>query len=142
MVNHWEDRREFWGWYLDESHVTEIWPVVGSKAAVELERMNREATDGRKLKFGRLSGASSDQCVLLIKIGQLTIAEWSHNGSVRFWLAGNPSTPELYRGNYQGHKLRADSDWERRHTPSWQGDVDRQVAQHTGIRQFSTQNFR
>jgi hypothetical protein len=144
MVNHWEDRKKFWGWYFDENHVTEVWPVVGPKAAYELDKMNREATDGSKLKFGRLSGAySSDQCVLLMKIGDLTIAEWSHNGSVRFWFSGNDSVPNLYQNNYHADRLRRNSDWDRAHTQNrWQGDVDRELAQHTGIRQFNTQSFR
>lgn len=136
-VKQWQDRKEFWGWYLDENHVTEIWPIVGTKAALELSRMNRQATDGRTLKFGRLGGAQSDQSVLLMKIGDLTIAEWSHMGSVRFWAADNPSAPKLYQSDYQGRKLRQNSNWDRPHQRSWQSDVDRKVAQYTGIRNYN-----
>jgi hypothetical protein len=39
--------------------------------------------------FGLLesSGASADQSVLLLRIGPLVLAEWSHNGSLRAWPA-------------------------------------------------------
>ena len=136
-VSHWQDRQDFWGWYLDENHVNEIWPVVGSKAALALDRINKEATDGRVLKFGRLSGASSDHCVMLMRVGNLTIAEWSHNGTVRFWHSDNPRMPKLYKQRYSGSQLRDHSNWGRVHQKGWQRDVNSYIDSAVGIRQPS-----
>ena len=47
---------------------------------------------------GRLSGASPEQSVLLLRMSGVTIAEWSHNGSCRMWLDGNKDAPKLYQG--------------------------------------------
>ena len=132
-VQHWEARKEFWGWYLDENHVTEVWPVVGTQSASHLRAMNNKSTDGYKLKYGELRGAASDQSVLLMRIGDLTIAEWSHNGSVRFWHADNPQAPTLYRNSYSADSLRRGSNWERPHQSGWQAYVDRYTAERTGI---------
>ena len=129
------ERQEFWAWYLNENHVTEIWPIVGSEAAAELDRMNKSATDGKVLKFGRLTGAQRSHCVLLMRIGNLTIAEWSHEGAVRFWYADNPRTPSLYQFNYRATNLRDHSNWDRSHQSYWQIDVNNRVAGVTNIRQ-------
>lgn len=132
-VQHWEARKEFWGWYLDENHVTEVWPVVGSQSASHLWAMNNKSTDGYKLKYGELRGAASDQSVLLMRIGDLTIAEWSHNGSVRFWHADNSQAPTLYKNSYSADALRRGSNWEKSHQSGWQTYVDRYTAERTGI---------
>jgi hypothetical protein len=58
--------------------------------------------------FGRLegAGASGDQSVLLLRIGPLLIAEWSHNGSMRAWLADE--APRLGRASYaRGDLIRS-----------------------------------
>ena len=132
-VQQWEARKEFWGWYLDENHVTEVWPVLGSQSASHLSSMNSKSSDGYQLKYGHLSGAASDQSVLLMRIGSLTIAEWSHTGSVRIWHADNPQAPVLYKNRYPAYLLRKDSDWDRPHKGAWQNDVDRYTAERTGI---------
>ncbi len=133
MVRHWQARKEFWGWYLEQGYIDEIWPIVGPKGVSELNRTIAQAQDGLQLEFGSLSGASSDHCVLLIRMGGITIAEWSHNGSARFWLSDNAQAPELYKRRYSGDGLRRHSDYGIAHSSNWEGKLNRIIRQYTGI---------
>ena len=71
---------------------------------------------------------------LLMRIGNLTIAEWSHNGSLRIWHAGNADAPELYQADYSAWELREGSDWDKRHLGNWMAEAIEQVHRLTGVR--------
>jgi hypothetical protein len=50
-----------------------------------------------------------DQSVLLMRLGDLVIAEWSHNGAMRFWKADSKAAPEFHLTDYNGADLRSGS---------------------------------
>jgi hypothetical protein len=49
------------------------------------------------LAHGRLGGFKPDHAALLLRVGELTILESSHESSEAIWLPGNPLAPALYR---------------------------------------------
>lgn len=129
----WTYRRDFWRRYLNQKVITEAWVILGS-AAHNLARQHL----GKE--FGRLTGASSDQSVLLMRIGGLTVAEWSHSGACRIWFTQTKDTPVFYRSSYSGNELRTASDEWVPHYGSekfkWQGKVAQFIKSHTGIYPF------
>lgn len=103
---HWEYRKAFWMYYLDNNHAQEAWVAFGSTGAARC----RQA--GYRGGFGQLKGALGDHAVLLMRMGDLVIADWSHNGTCRIWLSNNPKAPRLYQEHYHGDdlKIRCDMD--------------------------------
>lgn len=136
---HWRRRRKFWMAYLD--HIDHAWLVAGAQAA-DLARKD-------ELAFGRLSGARSDHCVLMLVIKGMTIVDWNHAGSVRMWSPGDPKAPTLYGGTDGSRYLRTDlvapTDLEFRHTGNdagrWQDAVHNEIRKRTGIRLQRSEYF-
>ncbi len=131
---HWRYRQAFWKRYLQHNMVEEAWFVLGTRARTMLRRIsNKESTWNN----GTLAGAASDQSVLLMRIGGVTIAEWSHNGSCRIWCEENVSAPRLYDDDYARAQLVCNSaDFVQPHHSSasggWQSHVARQIKRYTG----------
>ena len=100
----WKERRAFWESYLDKKYVERAWFALGNNAG-DLAKM---AKSSQGLLFGRVAGngAASSQSVLLMKIGDLIIAEWSDNGRARFWLANSGRAPAFNKPRYEGQSLR------------------------------------
>lgn len=99
--DHWKARRAFWNAYLANGTISEAWCILGTQAARQANSI-----DGITLNdFGKVDGGGVDpsHSALLMKIGDLVIADWSHMGAVRFWK--NPNCPDLYNKNYSGKNL-------------------------------------
>lgn len=103
----WERRRDFWLPYFEANMVGDVHVVFGSSA-----RATAETIQGRKnphMRWADLSGAGPDQSVLLMKIGGLSVAEWSHSGKLRFWPSKDPAAPILRKESFTGAELRNNS---------------------------------
>lgn len=81
------ERRQFWRAHL--AQIDDAWLLTGPRSIAAL------GADGPRC--GRLGGCRPDQSALLIRIGDLTILESTHETSERIWLAGNPFAPPLFR---------------------------------------------
>ena len=131
---HWRFRRPFWEAYLRRGLVDEAWVALGRRAAAIARRTK---CAGRRY-HGRLVGASQNHSVILLRIGDITIAEWSHSGTCRAWLGSSPWTPNLYDAEYEAGDLRAMPDFKKRHHGSeagrWQADVEAWIRRQTGAR--------
>ncbi len=107
----WQRRQKFWRRYLDAGRINNAWFVLGSDAA------HWARTQGDRLKrgqYGQLSaGANAQQSALLLQIGELTIAEWSDNGSCCFWRPGASEMPQFGAPWLNGTNLRASGVMER-----------------------------
>ena len=101
----WKERRTFWESYLDNKAVEQAWFALGQQAR-GLAQVTRSSLG---LTFGKVggAGAASTQSVLLMKIGDLVIAEWSDNGRARFWPVDSPQAPNFNRKYYEGQTLRS-----------------------------------
>jgi hypothetical protein len=80
----WIYREAFWSACLQRGVIDEAWLALGAKV-----NASARARQGLGTAFGQLvgGGALADQSVLLLRIGPLTIAEWSHMGKLRAWTA-------------------------------------------------------
>jgi len=134
----WKERTDFWLAYLDAGFITDAWFAFGSQA----ERLARKFMDDQAIAYATLEGggATTAQSALIFSIGDIRIAEWSDNGSCRFWRAADQKAPSLYQRRYQGPALRTMAAGEGfraiPHNPpnGWQPKFARQVYQSAGVR--------
>ena len=126
----WEQRRKFWLAYINRYGEYNCWPVFGKHAADYVDNADIEISEE---EFGRIEkGANSDQSVLLIAVRNIIIADWSHNGKVRFWKSEGRH-PKFRREKYSADELRLSSVEEIIHIPNyWQGAVAKQIEDLTG----------
>lgn len=133
----WKDRTAFWMGYLDAGSITDAWFAFGSQAEREARRFMKD----QAMAFARIEGqgATANQSALLLTIGDVRIAEWSDNGSCRFWPAARPKAPLMYKPEYRGLVLRS-MDAERGYEPlphmgsTWQNRFAKRIYDRTGIR--------
>ncbi len=125
--DHWRYRRAFWLSYLDGRSIDDAWVAFGSSALPYARRMQaRLGEQGREYgEVERGTGRSSDQSALLVKIGDMLIADWSHNGKYNVWLPGQAGRPGLHQSRYnarildaaplrESHNGSADYHWQQR----------------------------
>ncbi len=142
LEHQWKYRKAFWKAYNDQGSLDGAWVALGPDA-----KYYAESAFGKKLSAGELEGgAKSDQSVLIIKIGDLVFAEWSHNGKCRAWRVDHESCPSIYETKYHGNQLKTTSmkivssyakDGIRHgssETYSWQKKLSEFIDEQTGIR--------
>ena len=136
LDRHWRYREAFWRAFLDRNLIDDIWFVLGSRAKLQLRSIRNRR--GEAETIADLRGAGSDQSVLLLRMPGVTVAEWSHNGSCRFWLDGNYAAPKLYKPAYHRLDVMDAADFVQPHIGSpqgrWQGKIADWLRQNTGIR--------
>ena len=135
-------RRDFWLKYFDKGMVQDAWVVLGPKAQAQMDRLKQQTEDYRALKWASMSGGPSDQCALLMKLGDTTVMEFSHSGKVRMWGEKDGSTevrsgvPVLHDPAYRADDLRADCPKSQMFTHDpygrWRVSADQCIARLTG----------
>jgi hypothetical protein len=101
----WMHRQKFWMAYYEKGYIDEAWLALGQDALWEAKRL---LVDEKGMGYGNLEGgATNNQSVMFLKIGDLVFTEWSHNGSLRAYRDGYEKTPRLYQKSYHGADLRA-----------------------------------
>ena len=142
----WKQRRSFWLRYFEAGAVSDVCVVFGPKAVDVAKAIEARKDSG--LRWEQLRRAREpNQSVLIMRIGELTIAEWSHNGSLRFWRESSRSKPRLHAAIYEPDDLIEGAISVRnprtntvvkgiRHDPAgnWQGFAARVIQTETGIR--------
>jgi hypothetical protein len=134
---------------LRKGWISDSWLVVG-------DNVRRSITANRELKesYGNLRDPPSENhSVLLMRIGNVLFAEWSHNGKLRAWSITSPSVPRLpLTGSYDADALRTpclefpppDNRPDLRvidsggltHTAVWQGRVAALLRRRENLRLF------
>lgn len=105
----WRYRRAFWTAYLEAGHIDRAWVVFGANGARLAKQAAVQSGEKGLAQFGRLDsggGKTPDHAALIMVIGDLTIAEWSHNGKYNIWRRGDRTTPKLFRSTYHPDELR------------------------------------
>lgn len=133
----WRFRRAFWSAYYKKDVIDEAWVLFGPQA----RRYAIPAFEEKGDAFGRLEtgrGVLPNHSVLLLRIGKLTVADWSHAGKCFIWSDGNKSAPKLYESRYTRAQVVTGSDNEgESHTSSdtlnWQGKIREYIRRRTGI---------
>lgn len=100
MGHQWQARKAFWAACLKKDFIQDSWLVLGDNVA-------RAVAHNRELRgsHGRLADGNANHSVLLMRIGQLTFAEWSHNGKLRAWPVDWKKAPTLFRPSYYRSEL-------------------------------------
>lgn len=101
----WRYRERFWLACWHASLIQEAWLVLGSDAT-ELVRAHARAGAALSNRHGVLRGASKQQSVLLLRIGDLLLVEWSHSGALRAYPVDTAGIPQLYGEHYHASDLR------------------------------------
>lgn len=133
---HWRYRKAFWSAYLNDEKIADAWivlgPAAGRKARRELE------AEGGSGKLVLAEGIESTHSVMLMRIANLTIAEWSHNGKCWIWTEGRGRPPKLYEPEYRRSDLRERGAWslvhQRPEIGHWQDRVAQKIEHETGVR--------
>lgn len=130
----WDAREAFWLEYLDMGAISDAWFAFGRRAEALAGAMAKEES----VPFGRVvGGGEPSHSSLIMSIGDTRIAEWSHNGSCRFWPTESQQAPALYAKSYDGNDLRTTSGPKGfsfiGHQGSWERKFARAVYNRTGI---------
>jgi hypothetical protein len=132
--DHWKYRKAFWMGYYRAGHILDAWVALGPDA----ERIARQIDDLRGQSSRLVGQCQSNHCVLLLRIGNLVVADWSHNGKCRVWRDRQRHAPLLYRKQYDAGDLRVGADIEVVHQQASAGGWQRKIHDHicdlTGIR--------
>jgi hypothetical protein len=130
-ASHWRFREAFWMSYYKKDVIDEAWILFGRAARSYARQAFEEATG-----FGEIQGGQPNHCVLLLRIGDLTIADWSHDGKCHVWVGDNRGAPKLYKLNNLTWELKRDADYEQSHHGSerhtWQERVANYIYDKTG----------
>lgn len=137
-MEQWQYRRKFWLSYYEENRIDDAYVILGRQS---IEHMQSKEDDNI-INYGKFTSGSRvarDQSVLLLKINDLIIADWSHNGACRIWQESAQNHPELYKNEYTRDELVENVSFEPiNHISSanavWQTRVARQIQNYTGIR--------
>ena len=138
----WAERRKFWTQYLDADMISAAWVAFGSDGASLANRAATRANDKSLSMFGRLAsgaGRSSQHAALIMRIGDLTIVEWSHNGKWNIWGPKDKNPPVLFRQNarhlpdyYPLELMNAPTS--SSHMSGWQYKIAQVIRNQTGLR--------
>lgn len=134
----WKTREKFWRRYIKKGFIKEAWVAFGPDAKRQAEKLIRSQKLRSKGSFGVLeqSQIQGHHSVLFMRIGDLTISEWTHDGKVRFYRSNNKSKPTLYRLRYDPEVIRRDgnTDHFKVHLGYWEQDVASYIRDVTGLR--------
>jgi hypothetical protein len=101
----WAERKAFWKGYLDRGEISEAWVVLGSKIAMAAELVRRQTRNEAYGQYGALAkyGSKTEQhAALMMKIGQNTVVDWSHNGRYHIWTSNAAIDPPKFYKSKQG----------------------------------------
>ena len=138
----WAQRRKFWEAYLKADMISAAWVAFGADGARRAELAAAQSGDAGLSMFGRLGaggGRTSEHAALIMRIGDLTVVEWSHNGRWNIWRKSDRNHPELFRHNarrwpdYEPRELMNGPVWGA-HQGNWQATVRETIQRNTGLR--------
>jgi hypothetical protein len=100
----WAYRRAFWMSYLfGDGNTPEIdaaWVAFGDEGARMANRAARESGDISFAAFGKQNDKTALHAALILRMGDLTIVDWSHSAKYQVWRRRDQGVPELFRPSY------------------------------------------
>lgn len=118
---HWRDRKAFWTRYLQAGVISDAWVALGPRTRAEASRV-LTASERSYATLSR-TGIQQNHSAIIMRIGGMTITEWSHSGTFRAWLDGNNAAPVFYQRSYSRADLVSEADDEQKHHGDWQRRV-------------------
>ena len=96
-------RRRFWEAYFHAGHILEAWIALGEDAVTQLQKIDPAG----ELHYAKILGkVSPNQCVLMLRMGNVLFCDWSHQGRLRAIPVNNKQAPKLYQSEYELFQLR------------------------------------
>ena len=96
-------RRRFWEAYFHAGHIQEAWIALGEQAVAELQKLEHSG----ELQYAKILGKiAPNQCVLMLRMGDVLFCDWSHQGRLRAIPLHNKQAPKLYQSEYELFQLR------------------------------------
>jgi EH_Signature domain len=137
-------RKAFWLKYFEKDVISDVTLILAADANNAARRIRSQMDNTEYMQWGNLIGALTDQSVLLMRLGDLVIAEWSHSGAMRFWKADDKSAPKFHSKDYVGAALRRGSlkirvgnefreSLVHQHNGSWMRWASNAIKYHTGV---------
>lgn len=138
MKHQWRFRRAFWMSYYEKGFISDAWVAFASNGGYQAKQIAKRNQDESWLSFGRLNGqGDSNHAVLILRIGDLTVADFSHNGKCRIWNKDNSHAPQPHQAMYIRNNLTSRADSEFIHQGSehagWQRKVASEILSKTGV---------
>ena len=128
---HWRERKPFWLKYYEIGAIEDAWVAFGPSAVSHARHLEKH--------YALLDNASDKtHSALILRISDLIIVEWSHNGRCRFFpVVAGAWTPEMYAARYDFRLLHYRSDYPLGFLPhmnNWQYRFAHRIFMATGIR--------
>ncbi|WP_068088987.1 EH signature domain-containing protein [Polycladidibacter stylochi] len=103
----WQYRRAFWEAVYQKDLIKGAWVIFADDGATATRNhYGKEVQFGRFFKGGS-KAARSSHAVLLLRIGNGVVADWSHNGKVNIWSNYDArKAPKLYKNWYNTDEVR------------------------------------
>jgi hypothetical protein len=98
-------RKAFWLKYFEADKIGDITLVLAADADKVARKAQQQLHSAEYMQWSTLHGALPNQSVLLMRMDDLIIAEWSHSGAIRFWDVDTPASPKFHMKSYYGHTL-------------------------------------
>lgn len=131
-ARHWRARKAFWSRYLKAGHIRDAWVALGPVTQIDAHQfLSAESRTYAVLDRG--ASVLANHSVIIMRIGDLIVTEWSHSGKFRAWREGNGRQPSLYEGRYTRETLIDFPDEEVIHHGGWEGKISDVIYKYTGI---------
>lgn len=136
MRRHWRYRRPFWLAYYKKGIVTHARALIGRGMLDEFGEQKLRGQFGNAM--ARLESRPKQHCGLLLKINDLLVIDFSHNGKAYFFLPSNESMPSTSARRYDRDLIVAKADEALSHQGSdnysWQGRFADFIHNQTNVR--------
>jgi hypothetical protein len=100
----WAAREEFWRHYLEKDYISRAFFILGPQA-VKGAKPDEQKLINEAGGYGHFSdGADVGHSAFLMEIGDVIIAEWTHDGSCCFWKPNAVHRPEFENIKELKHK--------------------------------------
>jgi hypothetical protein len=134
----WKYRREFWLAYFRKDAIIEADVLFGPHCHRRSRQLFGRDAPCAILEGDRNRPVFADHAVLLMRIGRLIIADWSHNACWCVWRDDDPGAPRFGRSHYLGSEVyRERGRWSRAHSSptsyTWQDELRELINAETGI---------
>lgn len=142
LQRQWRFRRAFWMAYFNKGLIDGAWVAFAPQGETVAQNIFGEERGFASLVQGY--NVDSGHAVLLLRIGGLTIADWSHNGKCHIWEPNHPDAPKMYRPTYTRRELTDNSSnsgviHSAAAHGNWQRKVSDYISRRTGIRLSETE---
>lgn len=128
----WSYRRAFWMSYLlsdgSSPGIDAAWVAFGDDGARLARKVARETGDKSFTAFGKQADKSGQHAALILKMGDLTIVDWSHKAKYQVWRFGDKGAPKLFEPVYRYGELYSAPIQESHSSPrtfTWQKSLAR-----------------